>query len=139
MKSTSSRVVVLLTLLLGIIGTLVDPPWSLWLGGIALSMVVLLLLGRWMSLDLDGRVSLRVRDDHLNRMRRRASRTAPAPRRLRASRPQERAFVPASDSLDEVETLAERIAARMKWDALWWFIAALAASIPIGIFVNHIS
>lgn len=39
----------------------------------------------------------------------------------------------------EADRLAEALSRRMKWDALWWFLAAVAVSVPVGIFVNSIS
>ncbi|GIF63090.1 hypothetical protein Ais01nite_11250 [Asanoa ishikariensis] len=175
-----TRVAVLFSLLVGAAGVSADPPWSLWLAGIALLVAAVALplelrmrryddlpAARWSSYVDTHRPpaegTIRVLAEHVDdeefdegrrsrglresdsglRMRRKASRTAPASRRLRpppAPDAYRAAFGPISDDAeDRVDTIAERIAQRMKWDALWWFLAAVAVSIPVGIFVNQIS
>ncbi|SNS59292.1 hypothetical protein SAMN05421812_10139 [Asanoa hainanensis] len=163
--SSFARVVVLFALLAAAAGIRADPPWSLWLAGIALLTAAAVLAlelrmrryeareearrsayadrprtlatraVRSLTDDIDEDLS---RADYARRMRHKASRTAPASRRLRPP-PYRAALSPIGDPEDHVDTIAERVAQRMKWDALWWFLAAVAVSIPVGIFVNQIS
>jgi hypothetical protein len=149
---------ILVALLIGSAGLFLDTPWSLVTSSasmIALSFAVWSIgRERRRALKVEEFVELagganpgRLRTSAVLRMRRRASRGAPASARLRPTRSmsamQAVSVAPhvedAGDIDGTAERLAERVAALLKWDALWWFLAAVAVSIPVGIFVNHIS
>jgi hypothetical protein len=188
MSLTTSRVQLMLALLLGALGLLLDQPWSLALAGAALG-VLGALVTTWfvvdehrVRIDASNVVGLEEADDFRfvlpdaedpdawteywppepqsakprltdrvrQRMRLRASRNAPASLRIRAPKPSQlfrSAFAPPesadllsfADDEARVEGIADHLSRRMRWDALWWFVAAVAVSIPVGIFVNHIS